>query len=99
MRNGARIRVAVLDTGFNLTHPDFAARPIVGRSFVGQGVQDLHSHGTHCMGTACGPFAPPGSIPRYGVAYRALIHVGKVLSNSGSGTQAQVLAGMNWAIA
>jgi subtilisin family serine protease len=27
------------------------------------------------------------------------MHIGKVLSNSGSGTQAQVLAGMNWAIA
>src|SRR5205807_7908780 len=30
---------------------------------------------------------------------RAQIFVGKVLTNSGSGTQAQVLAGMNWAIA
>ena len=70
------------------------------KSFVvGQQVQDLHSHGTHCIGTACGPKSPAGSTPRYGIAYRASIFVGKVLSNSGSGTQAQVLAGMNWAIA
>jgi subtilisin family serine protease len=43
--------------------------------------------------------APAGPIQRYGIGYGAQIFVGKVLSNSGSGTQAQVLAGMNWAIA
>jgi subtilisin family serine protease len=40
-----------------------------------------------------------GSTPRYGIGYQASIHIGKVLTNSGSGTQSQVLAGMNWAIA
>jgi hypothetical protein len=99
VRSGAGIRVAVLDTGLDLGHPDFAGRPIVSASFVGQPVQDLHSHGTHCIGTACGPKAPAGSTPRYGIAYRAPIFVGKVLSNSGSGATAGVLAGMNWAIA
>jgi subtilisin len=99
VRSGAGIRVAVLDTGMDLGHPDFAGRAFVTNTFVGQPVQDLHSHGTHCIGTACGPFAPAGSTPRYGVAHRALIFVGKVLTNSGSGTTASVLAGMNWAIA
>lgn len=99
VRSGLGIRVAVLDTGLDLGHPDFAGRTIVSATFVGQPVQDLHSHGTHCIGTACGPKAPPGSTPRYGIAYRAPIFVGKVLSNSGSGVTAGVLAGMNWAIA
>ena len=99
VRTGAGIRVAVLDTGLDLGHPDFAGRPIVGATFVGQPVQDLHSHGTHCIGTACGPRAPAGNTPRYGIAYRAPIFVGKVLSNSGSGATGAVLAGMNWAIA
>ena len=99
LRSGAGIRVAVLDTGMDLGHPDFAGRAFVTNTFVGQPVQDLHSHGTHCIGTACGPFAPVGSIPRYGIAHRALIYVGKVLTNTGSGTTASVLAGMNWAIA
>ena len=99
LRSGVGIRVAVLDTGLDLGHPDFAGRAIVGATFVGQPVQDLHSHGTHCIGTACGPKAPPGNTPRYGIAYRAPIFVGKVLSNSGSGTTAGVLAGINWAIA
>lgn len=99
VRSGVGIRVAVLDTGFDLGHPDFAGRPIASATFVGQPVQDLHGHGTHTVGTACGPKAPAGNIPRYGIGYRTSIFVGKVLSNSGSGTTATVLAGMNWAIA
>jgi subtilisin len=97
--SGSGIKVAVLDTGFDLGHPEFAGRSFVTNTFVGQPVQDLHGHGTHTTGTACGPQAPAGPIPRYGIGYRTQIFVGKVLTNSGSGTQAQVLAGMNWAIA
>ena len=99
LRSGAGIRVAVLDTGMDLGHPDFAGRGFATATFVGQPVQDLHGHGTHCIGTACGPLAPAGSTPRYGIAHRSRIFVGKVLTNSGSGTTASVLAGMNWAIA
>jgi len=98
-RNGAGIKVAVLDTGMDVGHPDFAGRSVVTQTFVGQPVQDLLGHGTHCIGTSCGPKAPPGTTPRYGIGSAASIFVGKVLSNAGSGTQAQVLAGMNWAIA
>lgn len=101
LRSGIGIKVAVLDTGMDLGHPDFVGRLPIGQTatFVGQPVQDLNGHGTHCTGTACGPKAPPGTTPRYGIGYRASIFVGKVLTNSGSGTQAGVLAGMNWAIA
>ena len=99
LRSGVGIRVATLDTGMDLRHPDFGGRPIVSRTFVGQPVQDLHGHGTHCIGTNAGPKAPAGSTPRYGIGFRSSIFVGKVLSNTGSGTQAGVLAGMNWAIA
>lgn len=99
VRSGAGIRVAVLDTGLDLGHPDFAGRPIVSQQFVGQPVQDLHSHGTHCIGTACGTKTPPGVTPRYGIAYRSLIFAGKVLSNSGASVGGSVLNGMNWAIA
>ncbi len=97
-RSGAGIRVAVLDTGMDLGHPDFAGRPIVSATFVGQPVQDLHSHGTHCIGTACGPQSPAGTTPRYGVGYRTAIFAGKVLSNTGGSVGGSVLAGMNWAI-
>jgi subtilisin family serine protease len=97
--SGKGIKVAVLDTGFDLGHPEFAGRSFVTNSFVGQPVQDLHGHGTHTTGTACGPQAPAGPVQRYGIGFGAQIFVGKVLTNSGSGTQAQVLAGMNWAVA
>lgn len=99
VRSGVGIRVAVLDTGFDLGHPDFAGRTFVSQTFVGQPVQDLHGHGTHTAGTACGPKTPPGLTPRYGIGYRTQIYIGKVLSNTGSGSTAGVLAGMNWAIA
>jgi subtilisin len=98
-RTGAGIRLAVLDTGVDLKHPDFAGRSIVTRSFVlGQAVQDGHGHGTHCVGTSCGPKVPPGGSRRYGVATQAAIFVGKVLDNQGSGSDGQILAGINWAL-
>lgn len=98
-RSGAGIRVAVLDTGMDLKHPDFAGRQFTTATFVGQPVQDANGHGTHVIGTSAGPKSPPGSGPRYGIAHRCPIFVGKVLTNTGSGTQAGVLNGMNWAIA
>jgi subtilisin len=98
-RSGRGIRLAVLDTGFDQSHPDFTGRTIKSQSFVaGQAVQDLHGHGTHCIGTAMGPKCPRAR-PRYGVAYEAEIYAGKVLSNAGSGTDSQIIAGINWAVA
>ncbi len=95
---GRGIRVAVLDTGFDEGHPDFTGRRITTQSFVpGESAQDGHGHGTHCIGTACGP-RQPGQLPRYGIAYEAEIYAGKVLSNAGRGTDAGILAGIQWAI-
>ncbi len=102
--SGRGIRVAVLDTGLDLGHPDFARRNIVSQSFVpNQPVQDGNGHGTHCIGTACGPRVPfrtgGGSPPSYGCASNCNIFAGKVLSNQGSGVTAGIIAGMQWAIA
>lgn len=92
--SGQGIRVAVLYTGLDLGHPDLATRPIASQSFVpGEDVQDGHGHGTHCVGTACGPLQP-GKLPRYGVAHASEIHVGKVLDNRGSGPDRNILAGI-----
>ena len=96
--SGAGVRVAVLDTGFDLTHPDFAGREPVTRSFIdGEAVQDGNGHGTHCIGTALGPLAPDDG-PRYGIAHEGEIFAGKVLSNAGSGSDTQILAGIEWAV-
>jgi len=95
---GNGIKVAVLDTGMDFQHPDFAGRSFVSQSFVpGENVQDGMGHGTHCIGTACGFKDLNGR--RYGIAHKSTIYVGKVLSNAGSGDGGWILAGMEWAIA
>jgi subtilisin family serine protease len=97
--SGAGIKVAILDTGFALNHPDFADREIIGHSFVeGETVQDQHGHGTHCTGTACGPRRPSNTGRRYGIAYDAEIYIGKVLGNNGAGNDNTIIAGINWAV-
>lgn len=97
-RTGQGVSVAVLDTGFDLGHPDFAGRQITAQSFVPrESPQDMHGHGTHCIGTACGPVAPPQG-RRYGIAGGAQIMVGKVLDNGGAGTDTNILAGIDWAV-
>ncbi|HEX5870902.1 MAG TPA: S8 family serine peptidase [Longimicrobium sp.] len=96
---GKGVKVAVLDTGMDLQHPDFVGRPFIRKSFIpGQTEQDGQGHGTHCIGTACGPLKPATAVRRYGCAHGSNIFVGKVLSNSGSSVGSSVLAGMDWAI-
>ncbi len=96
--SGRGIRVAVLDTGLDLRHPDFAGRTIRIQSFIpGESVQDGNGHGTHCIGTSCGALRP-GVGPRYGIAHQAEIFAGKVLSNRGSGSDGGILNGINWAV-
>lgn len=93
---GKDIKVAVLDTGFDTLHPDFSSRNVITNSFVPEEtIQDVHGHGTHCIGTACGSTDINGL--RYGVASDSLIYAGKVLSNQGSGAQSWILNGMTWA--
>lgn len=95
---GRGIKVAVLDTGFDAEHPDFVGRDVSARSFVeGEDASDGHGHGTHCIGTACGPRSLPDA-RGYGMAPEAQIYAGKVLGSQGSGTDSQILAGINWAL-
>lgn len=100
-RSGQGIKVAVLDTGFDFQHPDFRGRAITSRTFSGFPVQDIHGHGTHCVGTACGPERPASGVRRYGVAFGAQIFVGKVFNHAlprPEAPTANVLAGIEWAI-
>jgi|GEM_PF-112673 len=97
--SGRGVRVAVLDTGIDLNHPDFVGRIAGSKSFL-QGVetaQDGHGHGTHCAGTVCGPVRP-STLPRYGVAPNVELFVGKVLRDNGRGPESAILSGINWAL-
>jgi subtilisin family serine protease len=99
---GKGVRIAVLDTGIDQQHPDFRGR-LASMSFKAfiqnqsESVDDVLGHGTHCVGTACGP-RTPATMPRYGIATDAEIYIGKVLDDSGQGVDKSVLAGIDWAI-
>lgn len=96
--SGSRVRVAVLDTGFDAAHPDFALRNVTAESFIpDEGPHDAHGHGTHCLGTACGPRRPETG-PGYGVAPESEIYAAKVLGDDGSGSDSSILAGIDWAL-
>lgn len=95
---GAGIKVAVLDTGFDDSHPDFAGRTVTKKLFASRSSpDDTDGHGTHCIGTACGALHP-ASGPRYGIAGEAEIYAGKVLGDDGFGTDRSIIAGMDWAV-
>ncbi|MEV0071956.1 S8 family serine peptidase [Amycolatopsis sp. NPDC050768] len=94
---GQGVDVAVLDTGVDEGHPDLAGRIVDTRSFIpGEDVKDLHGHGTHVASTIAGTGAASGGTEK-GVAPGARLHIGKVLANSGSGSDSEILAGMEWA--
>ncbi|WP_454632811.1 S8 family peptidase [Bradyrhizobium cenepequi] len=95
---GAGIKVAVLDTGFDHTHQDFVGRTVTKKLFATRSSEDdVDGHGTHCIGTACGPLRPTTG-PRYGIAYETEIYAGKVLGDDGFGTDRSIIAGMDWAL-
>ena len=95
---GAGVRLAVLDTGFATQHPDFKGRGVTTKVFTGEdSIEDVQGHGTHCIGTAAGSKAPAQG-PRYGVACEAEIFAGKILDDSGSGTDGSIIKGIEWAV-
>ncbi|WP_078944782.1 S8 family serine peptidase [Streptomyces flavochromogenes] len=95
---GKGVKVAVLDTGIDAGHPDFAGLIDGTASFVpGEGVTDVNGHGTHVAGTIVGSGAASGGENK-GVAPGADLYVGKVLGGAeGSGQDSWVMAGMQWA--
>jgi len=94
---GQGVDVAVLDTGVDTAHPDLAGRIVDTRSFVaGEDAEDRNGHGTHVASTIAGTGAASGGVEK-GVAPGARLHIGKVLSDAGQGSDSDVLAGMEWA--
>lgn len=92
---GENIKVAVLDTGAALKHPDLKDAIVATKDFTGDGVEDGQGHGTHCSGIVAARHNEEGVV---GVAPKAELIIGKVLNNYGSGRIKWVVAGMKWAI-
>ncbi|WP_435852897.1 S8 family serine peptidase [Streptomyces vietnamensis] len=95
--DGTGTTVAVLDSGIDPTHPDVKDRIVGTKSFIpGEEVTDRHGHGTHVASTVLGSGAASGGVNK-GVAPGADLLVGKVLSDSGYGSESGIVEGMEWA--
>lgn len=94
---GRGVRVAVLDSGFDLDHPDLAPNIHFGLSqdFTGEGLAyglpDTFSHGSHTAGTVAAADNGFGTI---GVAPEAELVLVKVLGDEGTGSFVDVIAGI-----
>jgi subtilisin family serine protease len=90
---GSGVNVYVIDTGVRINHSTFGGRARNGYDFVDNDAvaQDGNGHGTHVAGTIAGS--------QYGVAKGATVYGVRVLDDEGSGTTADVVAGIDWVTA
>ncbi|MDO8585965.1 MAG: S8 family peptidase [Armatimonadota bacterium] len=94
---GQGARVAVLDTGIQLDHPDLAGNIAGGYNAVNpaRSPNDNNGHGTHVAGTIA---AIHNEIGVVGIAYDARLYAVKVLNNSGAGRLSDLVDGLDWCI-
>ncbi len=92
---GENVRVAVLDTGVDTSHPDLSDAVIKSKDFTGDGIEDSQGHGTHCAGIIA---ARQNGVGFIGVAPKADLLIGKVLNNRGSGQMEWIANGIDWAV-
>lgn len=93
---GKGVRVAVLDTGIDGTHPDLFGQIASAVDFTGaaSGPADVQGHGTHCAGIVAGASKGQGSI---GVAPECQLLSIKVLGDNGSGANTWITKGIAFA--
>ncbi|SDD98013.1 major intracellular serine protease [Bhargavaea beijingensis] len=98
---GKGIKVAVLDTGCDVNHPDLKERIIGGRNFTDDDksnpeiYEDYNGHGTHVAGTIAAQENDAGVV---GVAPEADLLIVKVLNRNGSGQYEWIIKGIHYAI-
>jgi subtilisin family serine protease len=78
------VRVAVIDSGIDYGHPEFAGRIAAGRSFVGGSWrEDTDGHGTFVAGVIAAD--PTNGQGIAGLAFNAQLLIAKVVSPDGAG--------------
>jgi subtilisin family serine protease len=88
----SNVHAYIIDTGMDLDHPDYGGRASSGFDAIDGGTaDDCHGHGSHVGGTVGGT--------TYGVAKGVSLVAVRVLNCAGSGTTAQVVAGIDWVTA
>ena len=92
--DGTGVGVAILDTGIDLKHQDLAGT-VNAFSAFGSSCQDNAGHGTHVAGIVG---ARDNNVDVMGVAPKATLYCVKVLDQSGSGSDATVMAGLDWVL-
>ena len=99
---GKGVTIGLLDTGADASHPDLQGKVApwaefdsLGNKVAGSTPHDSDEHGTHCAGTLVGGNASGRFI---GVAPEATLAAALVLNGEEGGTDAQVLAGIDWAV-
>ncbi|WP_055534282.1 S8 family peptidase [Streptomyces graminilatus] len=97
--DGKGVKVAVLDTGIDDTHPDLRGRVLAAKNFSeAADTVDRVGHGTHVASTVAGSGAHSGGKYK-GVAPGARLISGKVLDDGGFGEESGIIAGAQWAVA
>lgn len=93
---GANVKVAVLDTGIDATHPDLAGTVDNSFDFVKDtaGGTDIYGHGTHVAGVIAAAKNDTGII---GESYEARLLSAKVLADDGTGYVSDIVEGLTWA--
>jgi subtilisin family serine protease len=86
--NGAGVKVYIIDTGIQASHPQFGGRASAVYDYAGGSGADCNGHGTHVAGTI-------GS-STYGVAKGVTLRAVRVLDCNGSGTVSGIMAGVDW---
>jgi subtilisin len=94
---GKGVKVAIVDTGICLTHPDLAANIRGNVNFVVPATSgdDDHGHGTHVAGTIA---ALDNSTGVVGVANKASLYAVKVLDQDGYGYLSTIVQGLQWCV-
>jgi subtilisin family serine protease len=93
---GKGVKVAVLDTGIDKSHPDLKTRVVGAKNFTTDPAGDKYGHGTHVASIIAGTAA--ASSGKYkGVAPDAQLLDGKVCDGEGGCEESALIAAMEWA--